>query len=84
MQHVIENAVERLGMDACLREAASEAAHLGLQIERSLLGPVDVDALCMRVARMELACEQLRVITGGGLVDLHKVEGLSQLQRALR
>lgn len=83
-QQVIEDAVARLGADACLREAAAEAAWLGLQIERGLVVAVDLDLLAKRVARMELACDQIRVIAGSALVDLHKVEALAQLQRALR
>lgn len=82
MQVVIDRTVQRLGADACA--AAAARAGLALHNHVQFFGARQPDELARHAAELELACEQLRAITGGGLVDLHKVEALAALQQRLR
>lgn len=80
-----QQAVQQLGRVQCLRQAMQEAYHLVEAIARLRAGDESrTDETAAAVAEVELACEQLRLIVGTGLVDLHKVAAPHRLQGRLR
>lgn len=80
-----QHAVEQLGKAACLRTAMADAYHLVESIARLRAGDLTrTDEVALAVADVEVACEQLRLIVGAGLVDLHKLAALARLQGRLR
>ncbi len=85
MQIAYHQAVEQLGHRHCLLAAAREAYLLIEALARVNAGAEGrIDQLAAAVAEVEVACEQLRLIAGPGLVELHKVEALARLQAELR
>lgn len=85
MQIAYEQAVQAFGTERCLHAASKDAgALLAVMAAHPNGGRRDLDAMARAVADMEVRCEQLRLIVGSGLVDLHKVSSLARLQSQLR
>lgn len=83
-QHLYHAAVAVLGAQACLNAGARAAGVLLESIGHSAQRKQSLDALARHVAEMEVACEQLRLVAGSGLVDLHKVSAFARLQSQVR
>lgn len=84
MQQAYQEAVSQFGVQLCLATAIDSSRALFDALRQLQAGSGSADQAAVAVGRIEVACEQLRLIVGSGLVDLHKLSAFSQLLEQLR
>lgn len=84
MQIAYQDAVKKLGAQQCISAAGDDCRELFMSLLQLREDQGNADRAARAIGRVEVACEQLRLIVGSGLVDLHKVSAYAQLVSQLR
>ncbi|MCV2359656.1 hypothetical protein LNV08_11815 [Paucibacter sp. TC2R-5] len=84
MQIAYKEALEQLGARHCVNSAQSASRALLEALQGLDCGFAAADQAATAIGRVEIACEQLRLIVGSGLVDLAKLCAYAQLLNEIR
>lgn len=84
MQQAYQEAISQFGVQLCLGRAIDDTRSLFNALRQLQDGNGSAEQAAIAIGRLEVACEQLRLIVGSGLVDLHKLSAFSLLLEQLR